>query len=146
MCGGDPPPPSAKDKAQIDEFNKQLEENRGKFENGPISQRSCTDKICCLIFIVAIVGFAGASVYGWTNGDPRQLLIGWDSNQNGCGFSDSTKDYPYLYWPEPPTSALKKAIEDMDVDAAIAMLNNGVCVKSCPTADKDVPIECKVTT
>jgi hypothetical protein len=131
---------------QIEEYNKQLEENRSKFENGPISTRSVTDKCCCLIFLVAIVGFVGASYYGWSNGDPRQLLIGWDSNQNGCGFSDATIDYPFLYWPEPPSSKLKQAVEDLDIDAALELLNNGVCVKTCPTADQALPVECKVTT
>jgi len=70
--------------------------------NGPISQRSITDCICCLVFIVAIFGFVGASMYGWVKGDPRKLLIGWDSDGNGCGFSGVTKDYPALYWAEPP--------------------------------------------
>lgn len=87
---------------QIEQFNKELEENRESYKNGPISSRSITDCICCLVFIAAIVGFVGASFYGWTNGNPRQLFIGWDSDRNGCGFTEGFEDYQYLYWPEPP--------------------------------------------
>lgn len=79
-----------------------MEEKKDNFKNGPISVRSCTDRICCLLFLVAIVGFGAASVYGWKFGDPKKLLIGWDSDGNGCGFSDKTLDYPALYWAKPP--------------------------------------------
>lgn len=101
--------------------------------------------MCCLIFIAAIVGFCAASAYGWFNGDPRKLVIGWDSDGNGCGFSDATKDYGHLYWSEPPADKLFDAISTMNVDAALELLNTGTCVKECPT-ENDQPIECKVTT
>jgi len=92
--------------------------------------------LCCLIFIAAIVGFCGASAYGWMNGDPNKLLIGWDSDQNGCGFSDATIDYPFLYWPEPPNGeVISEAIKNFDIDAALGLLKYGTCVKKCPTAD-----------
>ena len=71
--------------------------------------------MCCLIFIVAIVGFCGASAYGWFNGDPKKLLIGWDSDKRGCGYTDVVKDYPHLYWSKPPSfEDLKKAIDTLD--------------------------------
>ena len=52
---------------------------------------------------MAIVGFCGASAYGWFNGDPKKLLIGWDSDERGCGYTDLVKDYPHLYWSKPPS-------------------------------------------
>lgn len=131
---------------QIEQFNKELEENREDIKNGPISKRSITDCCCCLIFIVAILAFCAASAYGWKQGDPRKLLIGWDYDGNGCGFSEATKDYPHLYWSEPPTSALFDAIQAMDLDKALDILKTGTCVKTCPEADPQQPIECKVTT
>ena len=60
---------------------------------------------------MAIVGFCAASAYGWFNGDPAKLLIGWDSDLNGCGYNETTKDYPFLYWPEPPSLDLKADLE-----------------------------------
>lgn len=44
-----------------------------------------------------------ASVFGWSNGDPKLLLLGWDSQQRGCGYSEATVDYKYLYFPESPS-------------------------------------------
>ncbi len=123
-----------------------MEANKGKFQNGPISQRNITDCLCCLIFICGIVAFCAASAYGWFNGDPKKLLIGWDSDGNGCGFSDATKDYGHLYWSEPPGNNLLEAIKALDVDKALELLNTGTCVKSCPTADPKEPVECKITT
>ena len=103
-----------------------------------------TDCLCCIIFIVAVVAFCGASAYGWANGDPSLLAIGWDSDGNGCGYSPETLDYPYLYWPEPPSVEIKDAIVNFDLSEAVAMLNYGTCVKECPRATND-PIECKLT-
>lgn len=123
-----------------------MEEKRGDFENGPIAQRKITDCCCCLIFLVAIVGFIAASAYGWMNGDPSRLLIGWDSDGNGCGYSEATLDYPYLYWPSNPAGELKDAIEALDIDKALDLLKNGVCVKECPSADKTSVVDCKPTT
>lgn len=94
---------------------------------------------------MAILGFCAASAYGWHKGDPRKLLIGWDSDGNGCGFSEATKDYPYLYWSEPPTNAMFDAIQKLDLNAALAILNTGTCVKTCPVADPATVVECKVT-
>jgi hypothetical protein len=91
------------------------------------------------------VGFCGASAYGWSNGDPSKLTIGWDSDKNGCGWSDATKDYPYLYWPASPVEGLKPAIEAFDFDKIIELLNYGVCVKECPDAVVGSIVDCKIT-
>ena len=93
---------------------------------------------------MAIVAFCGASAYGWANGDPKLLAIGWDSDGNGCGYSNATIDYPYLYWPEPPSVEIKDAITNFDLSEAVAMLNYGTCVKECPKSDNK-PIECVQT-
>lgn len=46
--------------------------------NGPVANRSCTDVICCLLFLAFCVGMAGTAAYGFINGDPILLLTGWD--------------------------------------------------------------------
>jgi len=65
--------------------------------------RTCTDVLFGLFFILFCCGMVAATVYGYVKGDPRVLLIGWDSSQNGCGHSELTKDYPYLYFPQMPS-------------------------------------------
>ena len=129
----------------MEKYNKELEASKDNFKNGPIGKRSITDCLCCLIFIVAIVGFGAASSYGYENGDPRILLLGWDSDRNGCGYSSATEDYPYLYWGEAPNIKIKDAILALDLMAALDMLRYGVCVKKCPSADIREPIECYPT-
>ena len=130
----------------MDKYNKELEASKDNFKNGPVGKRSITDCLCCLIFLVAIVGFGAASSYGYENGDPRLLLLGWDSDGNGCGYSSATEDYPYLYWGEAPSgNAIKKAIREMNLLGAIEMLFYGVCVKECPSPDITEPIKCYPT-
>jgi len=55
--------------------------------------------LCCLIFIAFIVAFGGIAAYGFLNGDPYKLTTMWDYDGNGCGYSNETKEYPYLYFP-----------------------------------------------
>ena len=144
MCGGDPPPKTERDIEHEKKFNEDLERDKDSFKNGPVGNRSITDCFCCLIFIAAIVGFCGASAYGWMNGDPSKLTLGWDSDKNGCGWSEKTKDYPYLYWPESPADGLLEAFKALDYGKAIELLNDGVCVKECPKAD-NTEVECLPT-
>jgi len=99
----------------------------------------------CIIFLMFIAGMFIAAAYGFKNGDPRKLIIGWDSDQRGCGYTKETLDYPYLYWPKAPDPALLKEFKDaatLDekkrkevMNKAIQLLNDGTCVKECPTKE-----------
>jgi choline transporter-like protein 2/4/5 len=70
--------------------------------------RSCTDIICCLVFVAFLVGMVGCAGYGSLYGDPNKLLVSWDADQNGCGWSPDTKDYKYLYFPTVNFQAAQK--------------------------------------
>jgi len=67
--------------------------------NGPVQDRSCTDILCCLVFLAFLTGMVGCAGYGYLYGDPNLLLTTWDADGNGCGYNETTKDYPYLYYP-----------------------------------------------
>ena len=55
-------------------------------------------------------------------------------------------DYKYLYWPRPPSgNDIKTAIENLDLTAALGLLKEGTCVKECPSADKNEPVQCYQT-
>ena len=129
----------------MEQFDKEFAEKKDSFKNGPISKRSITDCICCLVFIAAIVGFCGASAYGWEKGNPKLLILGWDADQNGCGYSEATKDYPYLYWPEPPEFDVEAALVNLDTSFLLEMLKYGTCVKECPKSDKSTTVDCYKT-
>jgi hypothetical protein len=79
-------------------------------ENGPIKNRSCTDMAMGFFFILFLIGMFACSVYGWTLGNPKLLLIGWDSDHRGCGLSNETLNYPFLYWPQLPDNSTITAI------------------------------------
>jgi len=82
-----------------------------QLKNGPVMNRSCTDIICCCLFLAFCVGMVGTACYGFIKGDPYLLLTTWDYDSkiilnkfiqgNGCGYNKTTLDYPYLYWPYP---------------------------------------------
>ena len=107
---------------------------KDKLAAGPIMKRSCTDCICCLLFVIFVGGFIAGSGYGWLYGDPMKLTIGWDSDGNGCGYSPGFENHKYLYWPNAPSSDLISSIlNGGDIVAGISgLLNQGTCVKTCP--------------
>ena len=109
-----------------------------------MSDRSCTDILCCLIFIAFIAGMVFVAGTGFINGDPLLLLTTWDYDGNGCGYSAKTKDYPYLYFPSIDYNAVSKL--DASVTSLNQVLKYSTCVKSCPSAVEGSPVECYPTT
>ena len=47
--------------------------------------RTCTDKLCCLIFIIFIASVVAITGYAFTEGDPRKIITPYDSVGNLCG-------------------------------------------------------------
>ncbi|XP_060774517.1 choline transporter-like protein 2 isoform X3 [Neoarius graeffei] len=52
---------------------------------GPIQNRSCTDVLCCLLFILALVGYFAVGLLAWSQGDPRKVIYPTDSRGQFCG-------------------------------------------------------------
>ena len=88
----------------------------------------------------------GTSGYGYLYGDPELLLTTWDYDGNGCGYSEKTVDYPYLYFPTINyTAAMQAEGDDTQSDAAgaardkiVAVLKYSMCVSECPKASGSV--------
>jgi len=107
--------------------------------NGPVADRSCTDLLCCLIFLAFLTGLVGTAGYGYLYGDPKLLLTTWDADGNGCGYNETTKDYPYLYYPIVDPKSLSNADPSADPAGAVSqVLAFGVCVKKCPDISETV--------
>ncbi|NP_001126736.1 choline transporter-like protein 2 [Pongo abelii] len=66
---------------------------------GPIYNRGCTDVICCVFLLVAIVGYVAVGIIAWTHGDPRKVIYPTDSRGEFCG-QEGTKNEnkPYLFY------------------------------------------------
>ncbi|XP_065820786.1 choline transporter-like protein 2 isoform X2 [Labrus bergylta] len=52
---------------------------------GPIQNRSCTDIVCCIFFILAILGYIAVGILAWSQGDPRKVIYPTDSRGQFCG-------------------------------------------------------------
>ncbi|XP_012944944.1 choline transporter-like protein 4 [Aplysia californica] len=64
---------------------------------GPKQKRSCTDIICCLLFLIFIAGLVVVAYFAFLYGNPKLLIYPQDSNGNLCGQGDF-KDRPYLFF------------------------------------------------
>lgn len=114
--------------------------------NGPVKRRWITDVFFAIFFFLFCCGMLFTSGYGFYFGNTEHLLVGWDADQNGCGYSDDTIDYPMLYWPQAPDTQLINDVKSGNYMSVLGLLNKGVCVKSCPSGDSSEPVECKPTT
>ncbi|KAJ7400788.1 Choline transporter-like protein 5 [Pitangus sulphuratus] len=59
---------------------------------GPIHNRHCTDVICCVIFIVVILGYIALGVVAWVHGDPRKVIYPTDSYGQFCGQKETLNE------------------------------------------------------
>ena len=105
-------------------------------------ERTCTDLICCLIFVVFIASMVAITGYGMSQGDPYKIITPFDSVGNQCGqpgqklgldaagtkVADMT-EYPYRHFID-----LGKFIESKGVDKSAVY--KSVCVKACPEEEK----------
>uniref|UniRef100_A0A8C5MY76 Choline transporter-like protein n=1 Tax=Leptobrachium leishanense TaxID=445787 RepID=A0A8C5MY76_9ANUR len=99
---------------------------------GPIKSRSCTDIICCVLFMAFILGYIVVGIMAWLYGDPRQVIYPRNSTGMYCGIGDN-KEKPYVLY-----FNLLKCLSTVNV---LASTLNGfqcpttqVCVAKCPTA------------
>ncbi|NXB78818.1 CTL2 protein, partial [Donacobius atricapilla] len=60
---------------------------------GPIYDRGCTDIVCCVLLVVAIVGYVVVGVVAWTHGDPRKVIHPTDSRGQFCGQQGTPNEY-----------------------------------------------------
>ncbi|XP_068615329.1 choline transporter-like protein 5-B [Brachionichthys hirsutus] len=56
---------------------------------GPVHNRSCTDVVCCVIFIVTILGYIALGTIAWIHGDPRKVVYPTDSHGQFCGHQNT---------------------------------------------------------
>uniref|UniRef100_A0A0B7AP80 Choline transporter-like protein n=1 Tax=Arion vulgaris TaxID=1028688 RepID=A0A0B7AP80_9EUPU len=84
---------------------------------GPNQNRSCTDIICCFLFVVFLAGLAAVACIAYIYGDPQTLIYPQDSNGNLCGHG-SRSDRKYLFF------------FDLSV---CGRMGPGVFVNGCPT-------------
>uniref|UniRef100_A0AAY4DSW9 Choline transporter-like protein n=1 Tax=Denticeps clupeoides TaxID=299321 RepID=A0AAY4DSW9_9TELE len=65
---------------------------------GPIQNRGCTDIICCILFIVAIVAYFAVGILAWSQGDPRKVIYPTNSKGQFCGQAGTELTKPLLFY------------------------------------------------
>ncbi|XP_060225042.1 choline transporter-like protein 4 [Meriones unguiculatus] len=97
---------------------------------GPIKNRGCTDIVCCVLFLLFIVGYIVVGLVAWVYGDPRQVLYPRNSTGAYCGMGVN-KDKPYVLY-----FNILRCVVATNI---ISLAQNGlqcptpqVCVSSCP--------------
>lgn len=100
-------------------------------------ERTCTDKLCCLIFIAFIGSIIGLTGYAFTNGDPRRIITPFDSVGNLCGNIDPNTKIDYTLFPYKHMTGLVSFAASGGKDKS--SLFYAVCVKECPALDA-VPV------
>uniref|UniRef100_A0A8C7FNF8 Choline transporter-like protein n=1 Tax=Oncorhynchus kisutch TaxID=8019 RepID=A0A8C7FNF8_ONCKI len=59
---------------------------------GPIYNRGCTDIVCCILFIICILGYVAVGILAWSQGDPRKVIYPTDSRGQFCGQAGTPLD------------------------------------------------------
>ena len=96
----------------FDENNKYMDKDykgdksSNLLKRGPLEERSCTDIICCVIFLLFIIGLLVISIIGFKKGDPLLLATPFDPDGNACGESPGFKDFPFIYFSRPSSEYL----------------------------------------
>uniref|UniRef100_A0AAZ3QB18 Choline transporter-like protein n=1 Tax=Oncorhynchus tshawytscha TaxID=74940 RepID=A0AAZ3QB18_ONCTS len=89
--------------------------------NGPIRKRGCTDIICCVLFMVVILGYMAVGILAWLYGDPRHVLYPRNSTGMFCGIGLNVAQPSVFYFD------ILKCATSINVMAAVL---NGL---QCPT-------------
>ncbi|XP_074188816.1 choline transporter-like protein 4 isoform X1 [Rhinolophus sinicus] len=99
---------------------------------GPIKNRSCTDVICCVLFLLFILGYIVVGIMAWVYGDPQQVLYPRNSTGAYCGMG-ANKDKPYLLYFNIFSCILATNIITIS-EHGLQCPTPQVCVSSCPQA------------
>ncbi|XP_076454555.1 choline transporter-like protein 2 [Babylonia areolata] len=92
---------------------------------GPVTDRSCTDVICCILFFLCICGAAVCSIFGYARGDPQRLVFPTDTAGRFCGHGE-LKDKPFLFFFDLLQCAR------MGPGVVLGCPTHQVCVSQCP--------------
>lgn len=113
-----------------------------KLKNGPLGDetRKCRDCICCLIFMIFIIGCFVIAILGFCMGQPKKILYSYDEDGNACGLENYT-DYKMLYFYDVISN-----LEQFKLTGIV----NAFCVKECPNKvydkkqfdNKNITLEC----
>lgn len=92
-------------------------------------ERSCTDVICCIIFLVFIASMIGITGYAISEGDPYKIITPYDSVGNKCGEENQGIPANVTDFTEYKLKHFTSLFEAVNNPLKIY---ESVCVKACP--------------
>ncbi|XP_067416352.1 choline transporter-like protein 4 [Emydura macquarii macquarii] len=97
---------------------------------GPIQNRSCTDVLCCALFLVFLAGYMVVGILAWLYGDPRQVIYPRNSTGAYCGIG-ANRDKPFVLYFD-----LLQCVTSINILAAamngLQCPTTQICVSACP--------------
>lgn len=87
------------DKYGEDSSNFNVKDASNITADGAVKDRSVTDLLCLIVFLVFIGFMMAGTIYGYKKGDPDKYMAPLDHNKNFCGFTTGYTDTPYLFLP-----------------------------------------------
>ncbi|XP_061556360.1 choline transporter-like protein 2 isoform X4 [Phycodurus eques] len=94
---------------------------------GPLQNRGCTDIVCCILFILAILCYIGVGILAWSQGDPRKVIYPTDSRGQFCGQAGTPlENKPLLFY-----FNIMKCASPM-VLLEFQCPTTQICVEKCP--------------
>ena len=69
---------------QKDKDEAEQKKSEDAFESMEMN-RSCTDTLCCILFLVFIASLVGVTGYAIKNGNPLAMITPFDSDGRQCG-------------------------------------------------------------
>jgi choline transporter-like protein 2/4/5 len=97
-----------------------------ELENGPIQKRSCTDIICWVIWIAALIFWLVSIFYGFGKGEPSRVFAPWDEDSKQCGYTSGYSGVGLGYF-----------YTAVDPAYANSVFSRVICVSKCPTYTND---------
>ncbi|KAK7929561.1 hypothetical protein WMY93_005956 [Mugilogobius chulae] len=62
-------------------------------------EEGCTDILCCILFILAVLGYFAVGILAWSQGDPRKVIYPTDSRGQFCGQAGTPlENKPFLFY------------------------------------------------
>nr|XP_054759375.1 choline transporter-like protein 4 [Lytechinus pictus] len=98
-----------------------------KHFRGPIENRSCTDVICCVIFLAFIGGQGVIAYLAFTTGDPNTIIHPTDYQGKICGSAPGKTNLTNLFYFDLLSCLSYSNVFSLRCDAP------RVCVETCPT-------------
>ncbi|XP_053907847.1 choline transporter-like protein 2 isoform X2 [Cuculus canorus] len=94
---------------------------------GPVYDRSCTDVVCCVVLLAAIIAYVLVGVVAWTHGDPRKVIYPTDSRGRFCGQQGTANaNKPFLFYFDIVKCASPSVLVTFQCPTT------QICVRRCP--------------